>query len=214
MYKFLIFICCALITACTPVQENEETYDFSSIAILPELTSAPATTVSQQNQDQQNVQVISATSEQPLTISASKTYMAEMAKKLKKTTSDSSITIKQMDNKIVVVMPDSAIFGSNQTTLDTQAEPVLAEMARTIKEYDRTKIQIFGYTDDTGTISENRAFSLQQANAVSNFLRLNGVDINCIVVDGLGPENPIANNNTAVNRRKNRRVEMTLINVQ
>ncbi|MBR6674663.1 MAG: OmpA family protein [Alphaproteobacteria bacterium] len=55
-------------------------------------------------------------------------------------------------------------------------------------------------------------WSLRRANAVSNYLRLQGVDGNRIVTDGLGSKNPIASNATSAGREQNRRVEITLIN--
>ena len=141
-------------------------------------------------------------------------YMAEQVQKLQQAASTTGIQIKQLQNKILIVLPHQVAFGSNQATLDTQFEPILSAMARTMKEYDATKIRIVGYTDNADSVVANKALSLRRANAVSNFLRLNGVDINRIVVDGLGPENPLTSNNTAKGREKNNRVEITLENMQ
>jgi len=214
MYKLLIFISCVLIAACTAFQKNEESYVFSSSSEIPPAENSSFATqnsaATQRNASDQT-QIAPATQN---TVSPSKTYMAEMAKKLKKAASNTNFIIKQYDNKIVMTMPTHVVFGSNKTTLDEQIEPILADMARTIKEYDRTRIQIFGYTDNTITVSEAKELTLKQANAVSNFWRLNGVDINRIIVDGLGPDNPVASNTTPLNRRKNRRIEVTFINIQ
>lgn len=141
-------------------------------------------------------------------------YMAEQTQKLQQAASTSGVSIKQQANTIVIVLPHKVAFGSNQTTLDTQFEPILSAMARIMKEYSQTQIRIVGYTDNADSVVASKALSLRRANAVSNFLRLNGVDINRIVVDGLGPDNPITANTTAKGREKNNRVEITLVNMQ
>ena len=75
-------------------------------------------------------------------------------------------------------------------------------------------VQVYGYTDNTGSAATNNALSLRRATAVSNYLRLQGVDGNRIITDGLGSANPIASNATASGREQNRRVEIALINQQ
>ena len=72
-------------------------------------------------------------------------------------------------------------------------------------------VQIVGYTDSTGTAAYNNTLSLQRANAVSNYLRLQGVSA---ITDGAGSKNPIASNATAAGREQNRRVEIVLLNKQ
>ena len=141
-------------------------------------------------------------------------YMDMQAAKLRKELESTGVRVQQKDNQIILIMPGNVTFGTNKYTIEPQFEPILASVAKVIKEYDRTKVQVIGYTDSTGSILANNALSLRRANAVSNFLRLNGVDINRIIVDGLGSQNPIAPNKTAAGREKNRRVEITLISVE
>ena len=141
-------------------------------------------------------------------------YMDIQAAKLREELVSTGVQVQQVDNKIILIMPGNVTFGTNQATIETQFEPVLASVAKVIKEYDKTKVQIIGYTDSTGSAATNNALSLRRANAVSNFLRLKGVDINRIIVDGLGSQNPIASNKTEQGRQQNRRVEITLINMQ
>ena len=141
-------------------------------------------------------------------------YMDIQAAKLREELVSTGVQVQQNGNKIVLIMPGNITFGTNQAAIEPQFEPILASVAKVIKEYDKTKVQIIGYTDNTGSVATNNTLSLRRANAVSNFLRLNGVDINRIIVDGLGPQNPIASNKTAKGREQNRRVEITLINMQ
>ena len=81
-----------------------------------------------------------------------------------------------------------------------------------INEYNKTIVQVNGYTDSTGSNATNMALSERRANAVSNYLRLQGVNGNRIITEGFGHASPIASNATAAGREQNRRVEIVLIN--
>ena len=210
MRKILLILLGLSITACT-VRKTEE-------PVYTEDLEAFEFDVPMSTEIQEKSTLISdapITTNTPITFNGNKTYMAELAKQLRKIVANSGIQVKRLEtSQILVIFPDEIAFGTNQTKLESQMEPLLAETAKVLKEYDSTKIQIIGYTDNIGTVAANKALSLRHANEISNFLRLNGVDLNRIVVDGLGPENPLTNNTTPAKRRKNRRVEMTLINMQ
>ena len=142
------------------------------------------------------------------------TYMQAQAKKLHDELLSTGVQLKQSGSQIVLVIPDHTLFGSNQNTIDEKFKPVLAAVAKIIKEYDKTRIEIVGHSDNTVSMSVGKTNSLRHANAVANFFRLNGVDIHRITVDGAGAQTPIMSNDTNDGRTRNRRVEMTLISIQ
>ena len=72
------------------------------------------------------------------------------------------------------------------------------------------KIKVTGHTDSQGKASSNLKLSEKRAKAVANFLVLNNVLIERIVVEWYGEEKPIATNKTKAGRQKNRRVEMEI----
>jgi len=74
-------------------------------------------------------------------------------------------------------------------------------------------INIKGFTDSTGSYRYNISVSEFRANTIKTYLIGKGVDIASIKTFGLGPENPIASNETEAGRRKNRRVEIEFKNV-
>ena len=111
-------------------------------------------------------------------------------------------------------MPSNITFDTDSAVFKPVFNSILTSVAKVINEFDKTKVQIAGYTDSTGTVAYNNALSLQRAQAVANYLKLRDVNVSRLLVYGYGPSNPIASNATAAGREQNRRVEITLINVQ
>ena len=72
-------------------------------------------------------------------------------------------------------------------------------------------LKIEGHTDNVGKADMNMELSLKRANAVKTYLIEKGVDGTKLETAGYGLTRPIADNNTAAGRQKNRRVEMSVI---
>lgn len=141
-------------------------------------------------------------------------YMDVQAQKLRRELLNTGVQVKEINGQIYLIMPGNITFDSNEATIKSGFLPVLNSIAKVIKEYNKTMVQINGYTDSTGSQATNNALSLMRANSVSNYLRVQGVDANRIVANGYGSSNPIASNATALGREQNRRVEIVLINRQ
>ena len=139
-------------------------------------------------------------------------YMDIQARKLRQELLNTGVQVAQQGNQIYLIMPGNITFGTNEATIQSGFKPVLNSVAKVIKEYNKTMVQVNGYTDSTGSNATNMALSERRANAVSNYLRLQGVDGNRIITEGFGPANPIASNATSAGREQNRRVEIVLIN--
>lgn len=139
-------------------------------------------------------------------------YMDIQARKLRQELLNTGVQVAQQGDQIYLIMPGNITFGTNDVTIQSGFKPVLNSVAKVIKEYNKTMVQVNGYTDSTGSNATNMALSERRANAVSNYLRLQGVNGNRIITEGFGPANPIASNATAAGREQNRRVEIVLIN--
>ena len=99
-------------------------------------------------------------------------------------------------------------FKHNSNELPDQAFERLNQIADYMLHNPDASIDIKGFTDSTGSYTYNVSVSEFRANTIKTFLVGKGIDIDRIKTFGLGPENPIATNNTEEGRRKNRRVEI------
>ncbi|MEL7146064.1 MAG: OmpA family protein [Bacteroidota bacterium] len=72
---------------------------------------------------------------------------------------------------------------------------------------------ITGYTDDVGADDYNLRLSRNRARAVALYLLQNGIPRNLLKTFGRGELDPVAPNDTDLNRRQNRRVEIVVRDV-
>ena len=90
---------------------------------------------------------------------------------------------------------------------------MLDEIAEFIVHHPDWNIVVEGYTDSYGNFLYNKKLSKSRAEIVKRHLVKKGISPSKIQVFGMGPENPIASNDTPEGRGKNRRVEIkTYIN--
>ena len=73
-----------------------------------------------------------------------------------------------------------------------------------------TPIEIVGQTDSTGPYQHNMNLSQRRAQSVADYMRNQGINCMRLQVNGVGPNQPVADNNTAQGRQQNRRVEINL----
>ena len=139
-------------------------------------------------------------------------YMDVQEQTLRRELLNTGVQVKKINGQIYLIMPGNITFDSNDANIKASFQPVLNSIAKVIKEYNKTMVQVNGYTDSTGGAALNNSLSLMRANSVSNYLRIKGVEANRIVANGYGSSNPIASNSTAIGREQNRRVEIVLIN--
>ncbi len=141
-------------------------------------------------------------------------YMDIQASKLRQKLTGTGVQVARDGDNIRLIMPNSITFNTNESTIKTSANSVLDSVALVAKEYDKTRLQVVGYTDSTGNDKINQPLSERRAAAVANYLALRGVQGSRISSYGAGSSNPIASNATTEGKAQNRRVEITLINAQ
>jgi OOP family OmpA-OmpF porin len=103
------------------------------------------------------------------------------------------------------------VFDRASATLRTSSYAALdrhADFAMDCGQYD---IAITGHTDDRGDEAVNTRLSQARARAVANYLANRGVAESRLVASGAGSSRPIASNDTAWGRVRNRRIEFELL---
>ena len=101
-------------------------------------------------------------------------------------------------------------FESAKSTIKSSSFTYLDGLAELLKKHPEWSVKLSGHTDNTGNASKNLQLSKDRAAAVKNYLVSKGADSANIETEGYGQTKPIASNNTAAGKAKNRRVEVNL----
>jgi len=124
----------------------------------------------------------------------------------------------QLQNLVKVTLANAILFPDGGAQLNAAGEATLAKIAPVLKTLTGQKIEIKGFTDNVPIGPElrakfptNLALSKARADAVVNFLVARGVPAGIMVAIGLGEAQPVASNDTAAGRAKNRRVEIGIV---
>jgi outer membrane protein OmpA-like peptidoglycan-associated protein len=112
------------------------------------------------------------------------------------------------DNQLKVSVPADFSFDSGSAQIKPQMRPVLDQLAQGLDP--KTRVSIVGHTDNVGGEELNNRLSLDRATNVRDYLRNHGVDQSRMITNGRGEQQPIANNDTAIGRAQNRRVDIFL----
>ncbi|WP_232420214.1 OmpA family protein [Nitrosococcus watsonii] len=103
------------------------------------------------------------------------------------------------------------LFEVDSAELTSGGMQNLFRLVTFLKEYPDRQVVIEGHTDSTGSGVYNMELSQRRADAVYEFLVNNGISPARIAAHGYGKAYPVAPNNTAAGRQKNRRVEIVIL---
>lgn len=102
-------------------------------------------------------------------------------------------------------------FETNSADIKADSNIELDAYAKFLTTYTNYSAKIVGYTDDRGAAAYNQKLSAKRANAVVNALVARGVNASQLSSEGMGEQNPVADNSTKEGRAQNRRIEAKLI---
>jgi outer membrane protein OmpA-like peptidoglycan-associated protein len=137
--------------------------------------------------------------------------MDKQAAELKQQLADASVeTVTDDDGNaaIKVTFPGGILFPTNGTTLSTSAQTELASFATSLQSNPNTNVQIYGYTDNTGSLEANTKVANGRSASVQSYLLGKGISSSRLSAQGLPMTDYVASNDTADGRAQNRRVEI------
>jgi outer membrane protein OmpA-like peptidoglycan-associated protein len=109
-------------------------------------------------------------------------------------------------------LKETLTFASSSSQLGAAHYALLDEVAAVlVRHREITRIRVAGYADSQGAEALNLELSNRRAAAVAAYLKSKGVAGSRIEAIGRGEADPIAPNDTAQGRAKNRRVELTVL---
>ncbi|MGG1946280.1 OmpA family protein [Trinickia sp. NRRL B-1857] len=98
-------------------------------------------------------------------------------------------------------------FETGSATLTPEGRAILDQMAAVLVKLPGKTVEIIGHTDNSGNRASNVALSQARADAVKGYLVTKGVAPRAMATMGVGPDQPIASNDTNEGRARNRRIE-------
>ena len=114
---------------------------------------------------------------------------------------------RDTERGLVVNMSD-VLFDSGKFTLRSEAREKLARIAGIVLNYPKLKLEAEGHTDNVGSQELNQKLSEQRSDSVRQYMLTQGIPESSITSVGRGFSVPVAPNETAAGRQKNRRVEL------
>lgn len=119
---------------------------------------------------------------------------------------------------VKVTFDSGILFATGNASLSSSAKASLSKFANNVLNQNRDMdVTIYGYTDNQGwrnstaeqSYQKNMDLSQERAQSVSSYLLGCGVAASQIkTVEGMGENNPVADNSTEAGRKENRRVEV------
>lgn len=120
--------------------------------------------------------------------------------------------VRVTETKIEIL--EKVFFDTGKSVIKQQSYELLNQVANVLKANPKiNKIRIEGHTDDRGRDAYNQKLSQGRADSVKKYLEAQGVEPGTLVATGYGESKPIADNETADGREKNRRVEFNILEV-
>ncbi len=102
-------------------------------------------------------------------------------------------------------------FSSGSAWLNPNYDPLLDRLTEVIQRFPGAPVVVEGHTDNTGTRETNQTLSRERAQRVADALASRLVaGGETMSVLGVGPDRPIADNDSSSGRARNRRIEVLI----
>jgi chemotaxis protein MotB len=164
---------------------------------------------------EENASLVKAREEQVRKVSS--TYES-LLEKMKSEISKGQITISELKGKLTVNMVDSILFDSGKAEVKKGGLAILGKVISILKDVQDKSIRIEGHTDNVPIsralaqrFPTNWELSAARAINVARHLQEEGIDPGQLSAVAYGEWKPVATNDTAEGKAKNRRIEIILV---
>lgn len=127
------------------------------------------------------------------------------------------VNVEFNEQYVLLTLNGAILFEPGKAEIQKEARPIIKKIAQIIDRYRENIIEIEGHTDNvpmsSGTYANNDVLSTFRALAVADYVKeVSNVNPALVKFSGRGSHVPVADNNTAQGRAKNRRVEIKVYN--
>jgi len=140
--------------------------------------------------------------------------VANLSQELKK----GELQVRRYKDMLTVEVAEQLFFDSGRAALKDSGKAVLKKVADALKSYEDKAIRVVGHTDNVPIAKSlqqrfpsNWELSSARATTVVRFLQEAGIEPERLVATGRAEYAPVAPNDSEAGRQKNRRIEITLI---
>lgn len=137
-------------------------------------------------------------------------YMDRQEAELRAQLQGTGVSVTRNGDQIILNMPSNITFDTDQSAIKPQFYATLNSVVLVLRKYNRSLVDVLGFTDSTGSPQHNQALSQDRARSVADYLTGQGLDPRRFSVQGYGESQPIASNATPDGRAANRRVEIQI----
>jgi outer membrane protein OmpA-like peptidoglycan-associated protein len=137
-------------------------------------------------------------------------YMDQQEAELRAQLQSTGVSVTRVGNQIILNMPSNITFDTDSSTVKPDFNQTLISVGLVLKKFNKTIVDVYGHTDDTGSDAHNQDLSQRRAVAVATILANQGIDQRRFYIEGKGEGDPIASNATETGRSQNRRVEIQI----
>jgi chemotaxis protein MotB len=127
---------------------------------------------------------------------------------------ENDLTVKVKNGKVYVSLAEQLLFGSGSIDVDKKGVGALQQLAKALKDQKDIQVMIEGHTDNVPIskkslyMNDNWDLSVMRATSITKILTGAGLSPNQITAAGKAEFSPLAANDNAQNKQKNRRTEI------
>ncbi|WP_455285540.1 OmpA family protein [Cupriavidus necator] len=120
------------------------------------------------------------------------------------------IAVSATERGVAVRLPDDVLFETGKADIREAAKRAITRSAVLVNRSDKM-VSVEGHTDNVGAQEYNQSLSDRRAAVVRDALVAQGVDRSRVSTSGFSYDRPVASNETAEGRAKNRRTEIFIM---